>query len=266
MFNRKCSLIGVVHLLPLPGAAGYGGSMDEILRWALEDALHYKEHGIDALILENMHDVPYLKGYVDPETIAAMTIVAQAIKYETMLPLGVQLLAGANVEALGVALAASLDFIRVEGFVFAHIGDEGIHEACAAKLIRRRAYLKAENIKIFADIKKKHSAHAITSDVSLVETAHAADFFKADGVIVSGSATGVAPDAESVRAVRAATSRSVMVGSGITAENVELFLPWCDGLIVGSSMKKDGRWENHVDPERVKALIDRVERTTALHR
>src|SRR5258708_7635756 len=117
MFNRKCSIIGVVHLLPLPGAAGYGGNIDEILRWALEDAINYKENGIDALILENMHDVPFLKGYVEPETTAAMTLVAQAIRYETMLPLGVQLLAGANMESLAVAVATSLNFIRVEGFV-----------------------------------------------------------------------------------------------------------------------------------------------------
>jgi uncharacterized protein len=259
MFNRKCSLIGVVHLLPLPGSAGYGGNIDEILRWALEDAINYKENGIDALILENMHDVPYLKGYVDPETTAAMTVVAQAIKYETMLPLGVQLLAGANMESLAVAVATSLDFIRVEGFVYAHVGDEGIHESCAAQLIRKRAALKSERIKIFADVKKKHSAHAITADVSLVETAHTAEFFRADGVIVSGSSTGIAPTADEVRGVRAATSCSVLVGSGVTKENVDSFLPHCDALIVGSSLKYDGKWSKHVDPERVRAFTNVVD-------
>ncbi len=85
------------------------------------------------------------------------------------MPIGVQLLAGANAEALGVALAADLDFIRVEGFVFAHVGDEGIHEACAGELVRRRFYLQAENIKIFADIKKKHSSHSITEDIRLAK-------------------------------------------------------------------------------------------------
>lgn len=255
MFNRKCSLIGVVHLLPLPGAAGYRGNIDEILRWALEDALHYKENGIDALILENMHDVPFLKGRVEPETTAAMTIVAQAIKYETMLPLGVQLLAGANLEALGVAVAASLDFIRVEGFVFAHVGDEGMHESCAAQLIRRRASLHADNIKVFADVKKKHAAHAMTADVNLVETARAAEFFQADGVIVTGSCTGIAPECEDVQSVRAATSGAVLVGSGVTPENVHTFTNSADALIVGSSLKHDGKWSNHVDPDRVRALV-----------
>ncbi len=266
MFNRKCSLIGVIHLLPLPGAAGYGGSMEELLRWAVTDAIAYKEAGIDALIVENMHDVPFLNGYVEPETTAAMTLLAQAIKYETMLPLGVQILAGANIEALGVAVAASLDFIRVEGFVFAHVGDEGMHQASAPKLIRRRAALKADHIKIFADIKKKHAAHAITADVSLIETARAAEFFQADGVVITGSATGVAPETKEVSSVRAATSGGVLVGSGVTVDNVHEFLPHADALIVGSSLKYEGRWSNHVDPERVEALVAAVNKKSTAQR
>jgi membrane complex biogenesis BtpA family protein len=259
MFNRKCSLIGVVHVLPLPGSAGYSGNMEEIVRLALDDAGKYKEGGLDAIMIENMHDVPYLKGYVEPETTAAMAVVAKVIREKTKLPMGVQLLAGANIESLAVALAASLDFIRVEGFVFAHVGDEGIHESCAAKLIRRRAQLKAEHLKIFADIKKKHSSHAITEDVSLIETARAAEFFKADGVIVTGSATGEAPPPESVRGVAAGCGVPVLVGSGVTPENIEQFLPSVNGLIVGSALKYDGQWDKHVDPARVAALVKRVE-------
>lgn len=258
--NQQCSVIGCVHVLPLPGSASYTGDMKEIVRLAVNDAVLYEQNGIDALIIENMHDTPYLRGQVEPETTAAMTMVAQAVRNATQLPLGIQILAGANLEALGVAVAAGLDFIRVEGFVFAHVADEGLLQASAANLIRRRAQLQAERVKIFADIKKKHSAHAITGDVSLVETAHAAEFFKADGVIVTGTATGYAPDAAEVRAVSAATACSVLVGSGVTADNIDSFSPHCQGLIVGSSLKKDGKWFNHVDAARVKALTDRMNR------
>jgi uncharacterized protein len=253
MFNRKCALIGALHVHALPGSAGYAGNVQNIVDAAVADAQAYLENGVDALIIENMHDVPYLLGYVEPETVAAMTMVAQAVRAKTELPIGIQLLAGANIEALGVAIAASLDFLRVEGYVFAHVGDEGIHEACAAKLIRRRAELKANHIKIFADIKKKHSAHAITSDVSLIETAHAAEFFQADGVVVTGAATAVAPPPADVAAVKGATKISVLVGSGVTHENMKDYTS-ADGLIVGSSLKFDGKWHNRVDPKRVKAL------------
>jgi uncharacterized protein len=255
MFGKKCAIIGVIHVLPLPGAAGYGGSVGAILQAAIADALKYQKSGVDALIVENMHDVPYLKGFVEPETTAAMAVICKAIKAETAMSLGVQVLAAANLEALGVAVAADLDFLRVEGFVYAHVGDEGIHESCAPQLIRRRAALHANQIQIFADIKKKHSAHAITSDVTLAETAQTAQFFRADGVIVTGYATGIAPDPEEVKAVRASVTHEVLVGSGVTAENISLFAKYADAVIVGTAAKVDGLWSNPVDPERVKKLV-----------
>ncbi len=258
MFGRRCSVIGVVHVLPLPGSHGWRGSMEEILGGALEDALTYKESGVDAIILENMHDAPYYVGHVDPEATAAMTVIANAIKYETVLPIGVQLLAGANIEALGVAVAAGLDFIRAEGFVFAHVGDEGIHESCAAQLLRKRTQLKAERIKIFADIKKKHSAHAITQDVNLAETAKACEFFGADGVIVTGISTGQAADVEEVKIARASTSIKVLVGSGVTSENFSRYASYADAVIVGSDFKHGGNWRNPVDEERVRRFLSKV--------
>ena len=257
MFNRKCSMIGMVHLQPLPGAAGFDGSIDKIMAGGLDEAMTYKENGFDAILLENMHDVPFRKGYVDPETIAAMAVIAKSIKYETQMPLGIQLLAGANIEALAAAIAAGLDFIRVEAYVFAHVGDEGYQESCAAELIRRRWTLKSENIKIFADIKKKHSAHAITSDITLKETASAAEFFKADGVVVTGMHTGDAPDPKDVEDVRRHVDCHVLVGSGVSQENVQKFQPWSDAIIIGSSLKRNGKWQNPLDLERIKLFMEK---------
>src|SRR4030095_15850198 len=177
MFGRNCSIVGVVHVPPLPGSAGYRGKMADVLSLAVEEALIYKEEGVNAILVENMHDVPYLKGRVEPETTAAMAVIAEHVKSECALPTGVQLLAGANLEALGVAVAAELDFIRVEGDSAAHVGEEGTHEACAGELLRRRSNLQAGRVLVFADIKKKHAAHAITADVGLIETARTAEFF-----------------------------------------------------------------------------------------
>ena len=258
MFNRKCSMIGMLHLQPLPGAAGYGGSIDRITASALDEAMIYKEYGFDALMVENMHDVPFLKGRVEPETTAAMAVIAALIKHETQMPMGIQILAGANLEALGAAVASGLDFIRVEAFVFAHVGDEGYQESCAAELIRRRWQLKAERIKIFADIKKKHSAHAITSDITLVETARTAEFFKADGVIVTGMHTGDPPSPADIQDVFHSVDCFVLVGSGVSASNVHQYQPWSDAIIVGSSLKVDGKWNNSLDEKLVCTFIERT--------
>jgi hypothetical protein len=252
-------IIGMIHVLPLPGTPAYGGSMAEVIDRAAEEARLYREAGIDALGVENMHDTPYLRGGVGPEITAAMATVCGAVKRESgALPCGVQILAGANREALAVALSAGLDFVRVEGFVFAHVGDEGTHESCAGELLRFRAAIGAGHVRVLTDIKKKHCAHAITADVDIAETARAAALFRSDGLVVSGRATGVATDVEDVETVAAAVALPVLVGSGVTVENVERYLPRADGLIVGSHFKRDGLWRNPLDPGRVAAFVDRV--------
>ena len=101
--------------------------------------------------------------------VAAMASVGSEIRRAVPLPLGVQVLAGANREALAVAHACGASFVRVEGFVFAHVADEGLIESGAGDLLRYRRKIGADGIRVFADIKKKHSSHALTSDVDLEE-------------------------------------------------------------------------------------------------
>jgi hypothetical protein len=200
-----------------------------------------------------MHDRPYLKGGVGPEVTAAMTALAREVKRETGLVTGIQVLAAANREALAVALASGADFVRVEGFVFAHVADEGVLESCAGELLRYRRTIGAERVLVFADIKKKHSSHAITSDVSLVETARAAELFLADGVIVTGAASGEEASPDDVRSAAKAVGLPVLVGSGITAQNLARFAD-AHGFIVGSSLKRGGVWSNPLDRTAVESL------------
>lgn len=247
LFGAPRALIGMIHAGALPGTAHARDPLEALVRRAVEEARAYRDAGFNALMLENMHDRPYLAGSVGPEIVAGMTAIAREIVREVRLPLGVQVLAAANREALAVALASGASFVRVEGFVFAHVADEGPIEACAGPLLRYRRAVGAEHVRIFADIKKKHSSHSITSDVSLVETAHAAEFFSADGVIVTGTATGAPALPEDVDAVAGGVALPVLVGSGLTPENFRRYAS-AHGFIVGSSVKRGGRWQNEVDP------------------
>jgi membrane complex biogenesis BtpA family protein len=205
-----------------------------------------------------MHGTPYERGGVGPEIVVAMTAVACAVRRETDLPMGIQILAGANIEAMAVAHAAGLEFIRAEAFAFAHVADEGIIESSAAKLLRYRKLIGADRVQVWADIKKKHAAHAITADVTLGETAEAVQFMRGDAVIVSGSATGKPPSADDVREAKAHCTIPVLLGSGIDVQNVDQFFADADGFIVGSSLKQDGRWEKPVDAARVAAFVERI--------
>jgi membrane complex biogenesis BtpA family protein len=254
MFGVPRALIGMIHLLPLPGTPRASSSLDAIIERAVAEARLYRQAGFSGLLVENMHDRPYQKGAVGPEIVAAMTAAARAVRAAVELPLGIQVLAGANREALAVALCCGAAFVRVEGFVFAHVADEGIIEAGAAELLRYRRQIGAEHIRIFADIKKKHSAHAVTADVSIVETARAAEFFLADGIVVTGAATGETTDPDEVTAVRGHVRLPVLVGSGVTAQNLGSYAA-ADALIVGSATKQDGYWENPVDGARAAAVV-----------
>ncbi|MEW5958980.1 MAG: BtpA/SgcQ family protein [Chloroflexota bacterium] len=256
--NQK-TIIGMIHVDALPGTPRACHALPEIIATAKAEALTYREAGIDALMIENMHDVPFRRR-VGPEIVAAMAVIGHEVKNAAGLRCGLQILAGANQEALAAALAAGLDFVRVEGFVFAHVADEGFIDGCAGDLLRYRRQIGAGDILVLTDIKKKHSAHAITADVDIVETAHAAEFFLSDGLIVTGVATGAEASLEELQQVKAAVNIPVLVGSGVTLENVERYLAMADALIVGSSFKVAGHWANGVDAARVRAFMSRVNR------
>jgi len=255
------ALIGMVHVGALPGTPRAWQSVDELVRAAVQEVWALAEGGCDAILVENMHDIPYLRRGVGPEIVAAMTAVCRAINDATDLPCGVQVLAGANEAALAVALAAGLDFTRAEGFVFGHVADEGWMDACAGPLLRYRKQIGADHIAVWADVKKKHAAHAMTADVSLAETVKAAEFFGADGVIVTGEATGRETSTADLSSAHGATKLPVVVGSGVTAENAAAMLQQADAVIVGSALKKDGHWTGPVDLERVKAVAAAVRAT-----
>jgi membrane complex biogenesis BtpA family protein len=224
------------------------------------EARAYASAGFHGVMIENTHDRPYLKGSVGPEIVAALTVIGCEIRRAVRLPLGIQVLAGANQSAVAVALACGAAFIRAEGFVFAHVADEGIIESSAGALLRYRRAIGADRIRVFADIKKKHSAHALTADVSVVETAKAAEFFLVDGVIVTGISTGQPADASEVQAVARSIGVPTLVGSGVTLHNLRDYDD-ADALIVGSSIKQGGVWSGAVDESHARALADAFEKT-----
>ncbi len=260
----RCALIGMIHLLPLPGSPGFsrGGNAEvrRMLDRAARDAESLLAGGCDALIVENMHDLPYLRGAAPPETVAAMTLGAATVA-RFGVPFGVQVLAGANREALAVALASGASFIRAEAFAYAHVADEGWMDASAGPLLRARAALcqPPDAIRIFADVQKKHAAHAVTADLTLADIARGTAFAGADALIVTGGHTGQAADLGDVIAAREA-GLPVLVGSGIDESNARAYSEVAEALIVGTALKIDGDWRNPVDPARVEAIASALGR------
>ncbi len=278
-FGLSRAVIGMVHVGALPGTPfsrrGRAGRLEAIDRVAVEEARVLVAAGFDGVIVENMHDRPYVHGVKPPEIVACMTRLTLAVRRAVdeaaakrrgdrggsgggvgRPMLGVQVLSGGNMEAIAIAHACGADFIRCENFVFSHVADEGLLErAEAGALLRYRAAIGAEGVRVFADIKKKHASHAITGDVTIGECAEAAAFFGADGVIVTGTATGKAASMDDVAEVRAATRLPVLVGSGVTPETVGELFEHADALIVGSFIKRGGVWSNGIDARRCEAIV-----------
>ena len=256
IFGRPRVLIGMVHVGALPGTPRACATLDQLISGAVADAKALAGAGFDAIIIENMHDRPYIHAEHAPETTAIMTRVGLAIRDAARsTPLGVQVLSGGNREAIAIALAIDGSFIRCENFVFSHVADEGLlPRAEAGRLLRYRRTIGADHIAVFADIKKKHASHAMTADISIADAAEAAAFFLADGVIVTGTATGRPTDPVDLSAVRRAVKLPLLVGSGATPEQLPSLLAHADGVIVGSWIKREGWWENPVDPARAAAM------------
>ena len=241
----------MIHLEALPGTPVTRQSVREIEAMALREAKMYREAGVHGIMIENMHDTPYLRAEVGPEIVSTMAVIARAVKELSRLPCGVQVLAGANIEAMAVAHAARLDFIRAEGFAFAHVADEGFIQSSAAPLLRYRRQIGADRVQVWADVKKKHSSHAITADVGIGETAEAVEFMRGDAVIITGTVTGDPPTLADIRAAREHCRLPIYLGSGVTAQNLGKYQALADGFIVGSHFKVDGVWSNPVDAKRI---------------
>jgi hypothetical protein len=257
IINKEKALIGMVHLRALPGTQKSTKTPQQIVGIAVDEATKLVENGFDAVLIENMHDAPYLLREVGPEIVAAMTVATQAVVDAVEVPVGVQILAGANKAAIAVAHATGAHFIRAEGFAFASVADEGIMDvADAGPLLRERRRIDADHIAVLADIQKKHSSHALTADLSIGDHARGADFMGADGVIVTGNHTGHAVDVAQLREVRGATELPILVGSGVTPGNIKQIFEFADAVIVGSSIKQGGNWENALDIKRCEDLVN----------
>ncbi|MCE2463539.1 MAG: BtpA/SgcQ family protein [Dehalococcoidia bacterium] len=259
LFGVRKAFIGVVHLPPLPGSPRWRGDMKAVLGQARDEAHLLAEGGADGIIVENFGDAPFATGPVGPHTVAAMTLAVQAVMERVALPIGINMLRNDPHSALAVAVATGARFIRANVHYGVMVAEEGLIQGRADETLRYRRALGAdEKVKIFADVLVKHAVPLGTTDISQVarETVHRG---LADGLIVTGPATGTSADVDDVARVKAAVPDvPVLVGSGIDESNAEAFLALADGAIVGTSLKVDGAIQNPVDPARVKRLARRI--------
>jgi len=254
LFEAPKPLIGCIHLMPLPGSPLYGGRMREVYDTALREVEVFKRNSIDGLIVENFRDKPFYPDRIPAETIAALTALTREVVKAALVPVGVNALRNDAQSALAIATAAEAHFIRVNVHMNAVVSEQGIIQGESHNTLRLRAALRSE-VLIFADVGVKHAAPLADRGLA-VETKDLADRGLADAIIVSGELTGSETRVEDVEIVRRNADLPILIGSGATPENLHRVYSKVDGFIVGSYFKKDGKADNLVDENRVKAFTD----------
>lgn len=251
-------LVGVLHLAPMPGDPG-GESFEEVHRRALTDAEAYLDGGVHNLILENFGSAPFVKGTrgdrIPPHQAATLSILAHECRERFQAGVGINCLRNDAHTALGIAAATGADFVRVNVHIGAYVTDQGLIEGEAAETLRYREMLGASSVRILADVLVKHATPLAPLDAGEA-TRDTLARGGADGVIVTGAATGTGPSLERLRAVSEAAAPSpVYLGSGFSPERAQEFAPLCHGAIVGTWVKRKGQLSEPVDSLRVKELV-----------
>ena len=254
--NLPYRTIGMVHLPPLPLSPGYKGSVEEILERALMDAEALQEAGFDAVLIENYGDLPFHKDDVEPVVVAMMTRVICDLMTAIRIPIGVQVLRNDAISALSIAAATGCEFIRVNVHTAAALTDQGMIQGQADETLRLREQLRIET-RILADVRVKHSYQF--GDIGLEDAASDAVYRGlADGIIITGRATGTHASIDDVKRAKNVVDVPVLVGSGVTVQNAREYFAAADAIIIGTSLKLNAKTTNPVDPDRAKAFMESI--------
>jgi membrane complex biogenesis BtpA family protein len=254
--SRVYRVVGVIHLPALPGTplGEPATQLDRAIDVARRDAAAWTEGGADALIIENFNDVPFHKDAVGPETIAAMTLALAAVKAESGLPVGVNVLRNDVEAAVAVAAMTGAAFVRANVYVGAAVTDQGVIEGRADRVQALIARLGAP-VGVWADVDVKHAAPLARRPLGEVAE-DAVLRGLATALVVTGPGTGRPTDPADLQAVRAAMPAvPLFVGSGATVETIPTLLTIADGALVGTAAKREGVVANPVDVARVRRIV-----------
>lgn len=259
-FRTSNPIIGVVHLLPLPTSPRWGGNLKTVIDRAEQEATALASGGVDGIIVENFFDAPFPKDGVDPAVISAMSLVIQRLMHLVTLPIGVNVLRNDARSAMAIASCVQAQFIRVNVLTGVMATDQGLIEGQAHQLLRYRRELGSD-VKILADVLVKH-ARPLGSPNLTTAVQETIERGLADGVILSGWATGSPPSLEDLElASAAAHGTPVFIGSGANWENIPQLIQAADGVIVSSSLKRRGHIHQPIDPIRVSQFVESMQRS-----
>ena len=256
LFKVKKPFIGMCHLLPLPGDPFYKeGSMNEVVEWAKRDLMALQNGGVDGVMFSNEFSRPYVTK-VSAVTVASMARIVGELKSDIRVPFGVDVLWD-PIASLDLAAAVGAQFIR-EVFSGVYASDFGLWDLNYGEVARHRRALGLQEVKLFFNIVPESACYLAGRDP--VEIAKSTVFnHQPDALCVSGLTAGVPASASVLQKVKEAVPETpVFANTGVSIQNLEKIVAVADGAIVGTAFKFDGKFENHVDENRVRQFMQKV--------
>lgn len=257
VIGTEKAIIAMCHLLPLPGDPYYDKEkgMEYVVKMAKKDFLALQEGGVDAVMFSNEFSLPYLTD-VKTETVAAMARIIGELKPLIKIPFGVNVLWDAK-KSLDLAVAVDAKFVR-EIFTGVYASDFGIWNTNVGETIRHQRRIGAENVKLLFNIVPEAAKYMAERDIKSIAKTTVFNN-RPDALCVSGLTAGSETDSEILRLVKETVGETVtLANTGVRLDNVEKQLSIADGAVVGTTFKYDGKFENHVDINRVKEFMDKV--------
>jgi membrane complex biogenesis BtpA family protein len=256
LFGVQKPVVAMMHFPGLPGRPLHdvAGGSDALLEPLAHDLVVLQEAGVDGLLFCNERDYPYqLK--VGPEIPAAMGAIIGRLRDDIRVPFGVNILFD-PIASLALARATGAAFIR-EVLTGVYESDLGIIEPHIGEITAYRSAIGAADVALFDNISPEFSS--ALGGRTLADRARGAAFFEMDAILISGWAAGSPVEiTDLVAAKQAAPETPVIANTGVRTEHIAEILEVADGVIVGSSLKRDGITWNAVDRERAMRLMDAV--------
>lgn len=257
MFGTKKPVVAMCHLRSLPGDPYYDrkSGIQKVVDYAYQEMMDLQNGGVDAIMFSNEFSLPYLKK-VRPVTTATMARIIGEIKSEIKVPFGVNVLWDPYA-SLDLAVATGAKFIR-EIMSGVYASDFGLWNTDCGEIARHKIEDCCDDVKLFYNIVPESAKYLVGRDI--VEIAKTTAFnCRPDVICVSGITAGSAADVNVLASVKKALPNvPVFANTGCKPETIGKILEIADGAVVGTTFKKDGLFDNHVDINRVKTFMEIV--------
>lgn len=247
-------VVGMVQLRPLPGGSRYrNASVDEVLGAALAEARVLAENKVDALMVQNLGDIP-VDTSVRMVQATWMTRVVQEIARTFGTPVGLNMLENDAEAMFAVASAAGADFVRIKIYVGAMVTPFGIETGQAYAAIKARTEWQADKVAILADVHDR-TGFPLVPDSFAGDLDAAVRLGAADALVLTGKT--YPQTHQLIAAARPVIGPTpILVGGGATADNIAEINAAADGLIVSSSLKGSNAAFGEFDAAKVKGFMD----------